>query len=49
MDSLGFVRGDHVSIADGCFLPCADLLGLVQARLHELVFNHPELKKSFQT
>ena len=44
MDGLGFVRGDHLSIADGCFLPNADLLGLIQARLHELVFNHPELK-----
>ncbi len=45
MDGLGFVQGDHLSIADGCFLPYADLLGLVQARLHELVFKHPELKK----
>ncbi len=44
MDGLGFVRGDHLSIADGCFLPRADLLGLIQARLHELVFKHPELK-----
>lgn len=44
MEGLGFVRGDHLSIADGCFLPYADLLGLVQARLHELVFRHPELK-----
>lgn len=44
MDGLGFVRGDHLSIADGCFLPYADLLGLVQARLHELVFKHPDLK-----
>ena len=44
MDGLGFVRGDHLSIGDGCYLPHADLLGLVQARLHELVFKHPELK-----
>jgi hypothetical protein len=44
MDGLGFVRGDHISIAEGCFLPRADLLGLVQARLHELVFLHPGLK-----
>jgi hypothetical protein len=44
MDGLGFVRGDHISIADGCFLPHADLLGQVQARLHELVSKHPELK-----
>lgn len=44
MDGLGFVRGDHLSIADGCFLPHADLLGLIQARLHELVFKNPQLK-----
>ena len=44
MDGLDFVRGDHLSIADGCFLPHADLLGLVQARLHELVFKLPELR-----
>lgn len=44
MHGLGFVRGDHISLADGCFLPHADLLGLTQARLHELVFRHPELK-----
>jgi hypothetical protein len=44
MDGLHFVRGDHLSIAEGCFLPHADLLGLVQARLQELVFKHPELK-----
>ena len=34
-----------MAIADGCFLPHADLLGLIQARLHELVFKNPELKK----
>jgi len=44
MDGLGFVQGDHLSIADGCYLPYADLLGLVQARLHELIFNAPEVK-----
>lgn len=44
MDGLGFVRGDHLSIADGCYLPYADLLGIVQARLHELVYNNPEVK-----
>ena len=44
MDGLDFVRGDHLSIAEGCFLPRADLLGLIQARLHELVFKYPELK-----
>ena len=44
MDGLGFVRGDHLSITDDCFLPYADLLGLIQARLHELVFDNPDLK-----
>lgn len=44
MDGLGFVSGDHLSIAEGCYLPRADLLGLIQARLHELVFKYPELK-----
>lgn len=44
MEGLSFVRGAHLSIADGCFLPYADLLGLVQARLDELVFRHAELK-----
>lgn len=45
MDGLGFVQGDHLSIAEGCFLPRAELLGQIQARLHELVFKYPELKK----
>ena len=44
MDGLDFVRGDHLLIADGCYLPYADLLGLVQARLHELIYNNPEVK-----
>jgi len=44
MDGSALVRGDHLSIADSCLLPHADPLGLVQARLHELLFKHPELK-----
>jgi len=44
MDGLDFVRGDHLSIAEGCYLPRADLLGLVQARLHELVYQNPDVK-----
>jgi hypothetical protein len=44
MDGLGFVRGDHFTIGDGCYLPYADLLGLVQARLHELIYNSPDVK-----
>ena len=44
MEGLQFVRETHLSIAEGCYLPRADLLGHVQARLHKLVFQHPELK-----
>ena len=44
MEGLQFVREGYLSIAEGCYLPRADLLGHVQARLHELVFQHPELK-----
>ena len=44
MDGLGFVRGDHLALGQGCFLPHADLLGMVEARLNELIFRHPELK-----
>ena len=44
MEGLQFVREAHLSIAEGCYLPRADLLGHVQDRLHELLFQHPELK-----
>jgi len=44
MEGLQFVREAHLSIADGCYLPWADLLGHVQDRLHEMLFQHPELK-----
>lgn len=45
MDGLQFVRENHLSIAEGCYLPRADLLGQVESRLHELLFRHPELKQ----
>lgn len=45
MQGIQFVREAHLSIAEGCYLPQAELLGHVQARLHELVFQHPELKQ----
>jgi hypothetical protein len=44
VEGLQFVRESHLSIAEGCYLPRADLLGHLDARLHELVFQHPELK-----
>jgi TIR domain len=44
VEGIQFVRETHLSIAEGCYLPRADLLGHVQARLHELVFQHPDLK-----
>jgi len=44
MDGLRFVRSDHLVIFEGCYLPHADLLGIVHARLHELVFENPGIK-----
>lgn len=44
MEGIRFVREEYLSIAGGSYLPYADLLGHVQARLHEVVFDHPELK-----
>lgn len=44
MDGIQFVREDHLSIAEGCYLPRTDLLGHIQSRLHEILFRHPELK-----
>jgi len=44
VEGLSFVREAHLSIAQGCYLPRADLFGHVQDRLHELIFQHPELK-----
>lgn len=44
MEGIQFVREAHLSIGEGCYLPRADLLGHIQARLHELVFQHPNLK-----
>lgn len=39
-----FVREPHMSIAEGCFLPRADLLGCVQDKLYQVAFARPELK-----
>ncbi len=44
MEGIQFVRESHISIAEGCYLPKADLLGYIQGRLHEVLYNHPELK-----
>ena len=44
MEGIQFVRDDHLTIAEGCYLPRADLLGYIQSRLHETIFRHPELK-----
>lgn len=44
MDGLQFVRESYLSIAEGCYLPRAELLGQIESRLHELLFRHPELK-----
>ena len=44
MEGLSFVREAHLAVAEGCYLPRADLLGQVQDRLHELIFRHPELR-----
>jgi hypothetical protein len=45
MEGIQFVREDHLSIAEGCYLPRADLLGHIQSRVHETLFRHPELKQ----
>ena len=45
MEGIQFVREDHLSMADGCYLPLADLLGYIQSRLHQVSFRHPELKQ----
>ena len=44
MEGLKFVREDHLVIAEGCYLPRADLLGHIQSHLHEILFRQPELK-----
>jgi hypothetical protein len=44
VEGLSFVREAHLSIAEGCYLPRAALFGHIQDRLHELIFQHPELK-----
>ena len=45
MEGIQFVRENHMSIAEGCYLPRADLLGYIQSRLHEISYMHPELKQ----
>lgn len=45
MEGLPFVRESYLTIAEGCYLPRADLLGLIQSRLHEILYTHPELKQ----
>jgi hypothetical protein len=45
MDGLEFVRGNYLSIAEGCYLPYADLQGLIQARLHESIYKNPQVKQ----
>lgn len=45
MEGIQFVQDDHLSIAEGCYLPRADLLGHTQSSLHEMLFKHPELKQ----
>lgn len=44
MEGIRFVRDAHMSIAEGCYLPEADLLWYVQDRLYQITFLHPELK-----
>lgn len=45
MEGLQFVREDHLSMAEGCYLPRADLLGFIQSSLHEILFQNLELKQ----
>ena len=44
MDGIQFVRGEHLSIAKGCYLPCADLLGQIANQLHPILYARPDLK-----
>ena len=44
MEGIQFVRGDHMQIAEGIYLPRADLLGQISNSLHGVVHQHPELK-----
>lgn len=45
MEGLEFVRGQHISIFEGCFLPRAALLGTLNGPLQDIVFRRPDLKK----
>lgn len=44
MEGILFVREAHMSVAEGCYLPRADLLGYIQDHLYQVTFKHPELK-----
>ncbi|MBW4049453.1 MAG: hypothetical protein HIU89_16505 [Proteobacteria bacterium] len=44
MEGLTFVREPYMVLAEGCYLPRADLLGYVQDKLYQVAFAHPELK-----
>lgn len=44
MEGLLFVRESHMSVAEGCYLPKADLLGFIQNSLYQITFQQPELK-----
>lgn len=44
MEGIGFVRGDHLVLAEGCYLPRADLFGHIQNKLHGILYKNPELK-----
>lgn len=44
LSGINFVREDHLVVGPGCFLPRADLLGDIEARLHPILFQRPDLK-----
>ena len=44
MEGIQFVRENHMRIAEGTYLPRADLLGYLSNSLHNVVHQHPELK-----
>lgn len=43
MEGMQFTGEAHLSIAEGCYLPRAELLGHIQSHLHEMLFRRPEL------
>jgi hypothetical protein len=44
VEGIRFVRESHMQIAEGIYLPRADLLGYLSNSLHEIVHIRPELK-----